>query len=392
MTTAPPITTAVEAPPKKRPEIVIRGKHIPVILPKWSDPRLKLSATIWAITILGLTILRFQLSIPQIAVTVLLCAVIEVVHSYYRDHVLIWPASSLQTGISIAFIWRVAGTEHGDYWSWRGIWLFVLVAVMGMVPKYLIRRANGKHVFNPSNIALAWGLLLIGPSHVFSEHLWWDPLGWRILLAMAVIFGGGYWVLRQVKMIPLATAFLATFLPLIGLWALFGRYYYARWHTGPVGGSFYWVTVALSPEVLIFAFFMITDPQTAPKSSRGRILYGAATGVVAAVLIAIQTTEFAIKVAILTSLLVTCALVPAFEWLAARMEARRHPEVGAAAAAALNAAAPARPGHWLRTSIKRPVAIIIAVIAIAAPLNTALLARDHKIQLIERGLTVRKVQ
>jgi hypothetical protein len=388
MTTAPPIATTVDAPPKK-PEIVVRGKHIPVILPKWSDPRLKLSATIWAITILGLTILRFQVSIPQIAVTVLLCAVIEVVHSYYREHILIWPASSLQTGISIAFIWRVAGTEHGDLWSWRGIWLFVLVAVMGMVPKYVIRRANGKHVFNPSNIALAWGLLLIGPSHVFSEHLWWDPLGWRILLAMAVIFGGAYWVLRQVKMIPLATAFLATFLPIIGLWALLGRYYYARWHTGPVGGSFYWVTVALSPEVLIFAFFMITDPQTAPKSPRGRILYGAATGAVAAVLIGIQTTEFAIKVAILSSLLVTCALVPAFEAMARRMEGRRHPEL---AAAARNASVPAQAGPWLRTEIKRPVAIVVAVIAIAAPLNTALLARDHKIQLIERGLTTRTVQ
>jgi uncharacterized membrane protein YdfJ with MMPL/SSD domain len=110
---------------------------------------------------------------------------------------------------------------------------------------------------------------------------------------------------------------------------------------------------------------------------------------VAAVLIGIQTTEFAIKVAILSSLLVTCALVPAFEAMARRMEGRRHPEL---AAAARNASVPAQAGPWLRTAIKRPVAIVVAVIAIAAPLNTALLARDHKIQLIERGLTTRTVQ
>ena len=128
-TVAPPPFAAAPAA-KPQPSITIRGKKIPVVWPKWSDPRLKLSATIWAITIMGLTILRFQVSIPQIAVTVLLCAVIEVVHSYRREHVLYWPASALQTGISVAFIFRVAGARHGDNWSVRGLQWFVLVALM----------------------------------------------------------------------------------------------------------------------------------------------------------------------------------------------------------------------------------------------------------------------
>ncbi|HTJ74275.1 MAG TPA: RnfABCDGE type electron transport complex subunit D [Acidimicrobiales bacterium] len=385
MTTAPPLAP-VEVAAKKRPEVTIRGKQVPVILPKWSDPRLKLSATIWAITFLGLFVLHFQVSIPQIAVTVLLCGVTEVVMTYRRDHVLVWPASSLQTGISVAFIFRVAGTEHGDWWSLRGIWLFVLVAALSLIPKYVLRH-NNRHIFNPSNIGLAWVLLLIGPSHVFSEHLWWDPLGWRMILAMAVIFGGAFWVLRQVKMIPLALTFLATFFALIALFALFGRTYYATWHPqGPVGGSFYWMTIAMSPELLIFVFFMITDPQTAPKSFEGRLIYAVATATMAALLILVQSTEFGIKVAILSSLVATCAAVPLIDSLGRRIHDRR---MGTAAPVR----APAVPfGRRLVTTLRNPVLAAVLIIGIAAPVNTALLGRDKKIQLIERGLTTRKVQ
>ena len=385
------------------PSLVLRGRRIPVVLPKWGDPRLKLSAIIFALTILGETVLRFQVSIPQIAVCVLLCALIEVAVAFRRQRVLIWPASAIQTGISVAFIFRVGGTRHGELWSVRGIRYFVLVSLLAMLSKYLLRR-NGRHIFNPSNIALAWGLLLVGPSHVFSEHLWWAPLGGPVLISMAVILGGAWWVLRQVKMIPMAAAFVATFSVIIAVFAVSGRHYYATWHDGPVGGSFYWLTIALSPELLIFAFFMITDPQTSPRSPRGRIIYAVATAVLAAGLTGIQTTEFAIKVAILSSLIVTCALVPAIEELSRRIGERRtgspaparsdpHPlgerQAGVPAAARLDQ----RPlGARLLTAARNPVFVAVLVIAVAAPVNTALLSRDKKIPLIERGLIARHVQ
>ncbi len=383
MTTLTP--TPVEALPQKRPEINVRGRSIPVILPKLSDPRLKLSTTIFTLTFLGLTILSFQVSIPQILVCILLSAAIESAVTYRREHVLVWPASAIQTGVSVAFIFRVGGTQHGDYWSFRGIHLFVLVVVLSLLPKYIIRR-NGRHIFNPSNIGLAWALLLIGPSHVFSEHLWWAPLGAPVLIAMAVIFAGAFWVLRQVRMIPTAAAFLATFFVLIGIFAVSGRSYYATWHDGPVGGSFYWLTIALSPELLIFVFFMITDPQTAPRSPQGRIIYAAATAVVAAGLIYVQPTEFGIKVAILSSLLVTCALVPAIERLSRRIQERRSDEPAAPR--------PAMPpvGRRLATAVRNPVLVAVTVIAVAGTANTALLARDKNIVLIERELTPRAVQ
>lgn len=383
MTMAPPLP--VEAMPRPRPEIMIRGRSIPVVLPKLSDVRLKLSATIFTLTLLGLTILNFQVSIPQILTCILLSAVIEATVTYRREHILVWPASAIQTGVSVAFIFRVGGTQHGDYWSFRGIHLFVLVVVLSLLPKYLIRR-NGRHIFNPSNIGLAWALLLIGPSYAFSEHLWWAPLGAPVLVAMAVIFCGAFWVLRQVKMIPTSLTFLGTFFALIGIFALTGRSYSALWHDGPVGGSFYWLTIALSPELLIFVFFMITDPQTAPKLPTARIIYAVATAAVAAGLIYVQPTEFGIKVAILSSLLLTCAFVPTMERLGQRIQDLRAGVPGAE-----------RPiqepaGRRLVAALRSPVLVAVAIIAVGGTLNTALLARDKNIVLIERELTTKPVQ
>ncbi len=363
---------------------MLRGRAVPVVLPKRSDPRLKLSITIITLTVLGMTILNFQVSLPQILVSVLLCALIDIVMAYRRDRVLIWPASGIQTGVSVGFIFRVGGTVHGDVWSLRGLHLFVLVALLSMVPKYVLR-LSGRHVFNPSNIGLAWGLLVIGPSYAFSEHLWWAPLGPAVLLSMAVIFAGGWWVLRQVKMIPMAVTFLSVFGALIGLFTLAGQSYSATWHEGPVSGAFYWSTIALSPELLIFAFFMISDPQTSPRSQLGRKLYAVTVAVVAAALIGIQTTEFGIKVAILSSLVAVCPLVPVFERGAERIEARR-----------TNAPVPtwlSQPiGPALKAAVRSRVLVAVVIIAVAAPLNTALLVRDDQILLIEQGLTGRTVQ
>lgn len=373
--------TTVSSP---SPALVFRGRTIPVVLPKLSDPRLKLSATIAVLTLLGLTVLDFKLSIPQILVTVLLCAVVEIVLTYRQSQILLWPASAIQTGVSVAFIFRVGGTQAHDLWSTRGLGYFALVVALCLIPKHLLRR-NGRHIFNPSNIGIAWGLLLIGPSYVFSEHLWWAPLGVPILVSMAVILGGAWWVLRQVKMLPMAGAFLGTFFVLIAIFSVSGSSYFAVWHDGAVGGSFYWVTVALSPELLIFAFFMITDPQTAPKSPLGRIIYAVATAFVAAALILPQTTEFAIKVAILSSLLVTCALVPQFEKLALWLQRDRSVEPSQSSAR--------EPlGPRIVTALRNPVVAATVVIALAAPINTILLSQDPSIELIERRLTSREVQ
>jgi hypothetical protein len=352
--------------------VAFRGRDIPVVLPKLRDPRLKLSGIILTLTLLGQSILNFKVSMAQILLSILLCALIETSVTLWQENVLLWPASAIQTGVSVTFILRAAGTPHGDLWTLNGIWYFVLAVMLSLGSKYFIR-LGGRHVFNPSNFGIVWCLLLLGANRVFSEHLWWAPFGLRMALTMTVIVGGAAWLLRQVRMIPMALAFLGTFALLIGIFAICGREFTAIWHDGPITGAYYWVNISLSPELLIFVFFMITDPQTSPKSARGRIIFGAGTAVVAAVLILPQSTEFAIKVAILASLTVTCAVVGIVERVAEARQAQ--PE--------------SRPvqGSARLFSVWRPVTLLaVLIVAVAAPINTLRLRSDKQIILIERGL------
>ena len=64
----------------------------------------------------------------------------------------------------------------------------------------------------------------------------------------------------------------------------------------------------MSPEVLIFLFFMITDPKTVPAGRVARLVFAACVALVSTLLIAPQTTEFSAKVALLAGLVVMCAI------------------------------------------------------------------------------------
>ena len=72
-----------------------------------------------------------------------------------------WPASALLTGNGVAFVLRVPGTEHGDWWSLRGWWIFVGTAAVSLLSKYVFKW-RGEHVFNPSNIGLVLCFLVLG--------------------------------------------------------------------------------------------------------------------------------------------------------------------------------------------------------------------------------------
>src|SRR3989442_4006896 len=307
------VTGVAPAPPGGR-TLAIGGRRIPVVLPSRRDPRLRLSAVIFALQVLGQTVLGFKLSIAQILVSIGVCACIDAALTFRRDRVLAWPASGILTGNSVAFILRASGTRHGDWWSLHGVQWFVLACLLSLLSKHLVR-PGGRHLFNPSNIGLVWTLLVIGPGLVFPQYLWWGPLGVPVALALAVILLGGWWVLGSGRMIPMAFPFLVTFAALVGLFAAGGRSFVAIWHDGPLTGAQYWANICLSPELLVFAFFMMSDPQTAPRAARARIVYGAATAAVAAALLSFQSTEFGIKLAILSSLTVTCALAPLMDKL-----------------------------------------------------------------------------
>src|SRR5215217_9650416 len=122
------------------PTLTIRGMPYPVLLPSPRDPRLHLAAVIISLQVLGQVAFEFRLSIAQILVSLLTCAVLEVGIAFRRQHVIMWPASALLTGNGVAFILRVPGTEHGDWWSMHGWWIFAGTAAVSLLSKHVIQR------------------------------------------------------------------------------------------------------------------------------------------------------------------------------------------------------------------------------------------------------------
>jgi Na+-translocating ferredoxin:NAD+ oxidoreductase RnfD subunit len=373
---------------------VVRGQRIPVILPRRGDPRLRLSAVIVTVHVLGQTVLGFKVSIAQILVSIGVGALIEGAVLYRRQHQLVWPASGILTGSGVALILRASGTDNGDWWSLNGIGFFVVAVALSLASKHLIR-PGGRHVFNPSNVGLVWALLVIGPSQVFPQYLWWGPNDWGVAAAYGVIVAGALWILRPVRMMPMVLSFLVPFAVMIGILAAMGQSFVAIWHDGPVEGLSYWLTIALSPELLVFVFFMMSDPQTAPRQPRARVLYGLTTAVVAAGLISFQPTEFGIKLAILSSLTVVCALVPLIEGACRRRSMPRAEVVDGGGGELLELDGVPAPGRtaWRAQvagwagAVRRPVIAAVVIVAVAAPVNTAALAGNDQVMLLERGLT-----
>src|SRR5690242_16008352 len=129
--------------------VAIPGTSYPVVLPKLRDPRLHLAATIISLQVIGQVGFHFRVSIAQILISLGTCAVLEVGIAVRRQQVLMWPASAMLTGNGVAFVLRVPGTRHGDWWSTRGWWIFVATAAVSLLSKHVIVW-RGNHVFNPS--------------------------------------------------------------------------------------------------------------------------------------------------------------------------------------------------------------------------------------------------
>jgi Na+-translocating ferredoxin:NAD+ oxidoreductase RnfD subunit len=291
------------------PSISIRGRAYPVLLPKLSDPRLHLAAVIISLQVLGQVAFDFRLSIAQILVAIGTCALLEVGIAFFRQHVFMWPASAMLTGNGVAFVLRVPGTEHGDWWSMRGWWIFAGTAAISLLSKYAIK-FRGSHIFNPSNFGLVLCFLLLGPEHAEPLDFWWGPMSPWMALALAIIVGGGLAILIRLRLIVIAVAFWVTFAAALAVLMAFGHAFTARWHLGPVTGHYFWWVLVTSPEVLVFLFFMITDPKTTPRSTTGRVVYAVAIGLLGVLLIAPAQTEFWAKVALLGALAIVCAARP----------------------------------------------------------------------------------
>ena len=222
-----------------KPTLRIGGTAYPVLLPTLRDPRLHLASVIVTLQVLGQVAFDFQLSIAQILVSLVTCAVLEVSIAFRRQRVLMWPASALLTGNGVAFVLRVPGTEHGDWWSMNGWWIFAATAAVGLLSKYVIT-FRGRHVFNPSNFGLVLCFVLLGPEHADPLPFWWGPMSIWLALALVLIVGGGLTILSRLRLVGIAVGFWLTFAAGIAVLAATGHEMTAAWHLGPIHGLDLW--------------------------------------------------------------------------------------------------------------------------------------------------------
>src|ERR1700737_297669 len=287
----------------------IRGRDYKVLLPSIRDPRLHVAAVLLTLQALGQTVLGFRLSIAQILACLAAGALIEFVVAFFKDKTIMWPASGLLTGNSTAFILRVPGTLHGQWWSTRGIWIFVGVVALGMATKYLIRW-KGRHIFNPSNVALVLAFAVLGPQRTEPLDLWWVPLGRWMMLTYAILIVGGLVIAWELRLLGLVLGFMFGFAVFvaIAIAPVPDHCMVASWHVTPMCGLDLWKILVTSPEILIFAFFMVPDPRTVPDGPVARVVFGVIVALLAVLLLGPTTLEFWTKTAILASLVIACAL------------------------------------------------------------------------------------
>ena len=145
-----------------------------------------------------------------------------------------------------------------------GLWQHPLAAALAISAKFVLR-VRGRHLWNPANFGVVLALVLF-------PGAWASPGQWGQDLALALWFValGGLVSLRA-RSSDLAWTFLIAFLGLVALRvAWLGQSWAIWWHQLGNGA------------LLLFAFFMISDPMTAPDHPRARLLYACLVALVAA--------------------------------------------------------------------------------------------------------------
>lgn len=150
-------------------------------------------------------------------------------------------------------------------------WVHPLLACVAMSSKYLIRggpTACKSHLLNPANLA-AFAAFAWVPGAWLSPGQW----GSGSLAALWFLALGGL-VTQRISRWDVALSFLATWAALLAL-----RLYLLDYAWNP--GAAMWLQQASNGAVLLFAFFMISDPMTTPQRRGARIAYAVGVALLA---------------------------------------------------------------------------------------------------------------
>jgi len=188
----------------------------------------------------------FSLRPWQIALTFLVGTGAQLLCARARGLERIGLPSALITCLSLSILLRA-----------DNLWAHPLAAAAAIGSKFLIR-VRGKHLFNPGNLGVILGLLLVRGTWT-SPGQWGQDLAWAGWLVCL-----GTIVTRRARRSDISWAFLAFYLgALVTRVVWLGQSPAVFLHQ--VGNG----------SLLLFAFFMISDPMTIPNHERGRMVHAA---------------------------------------------------------------------------------------------------------------------
>jgi Na+-transporting NADH:ubiquinone oxidoreductase subunit NqrB len=167
------------------------------------------------------------------------------------------PLSSLKSSVISSF--SLCLLFRSETW-----WIIIIAAFLSIASKGIFR-VKGKHFFNPVNFGICATILLshqgwISPGQWGSAGYWWFLIGML-----------GFIVITSAHRMETAFAFLATYALLFGYRILV----FQEW---PADFFYHQFT---NGALLLFTFFMITDPASTPSHKKARIVWAMAVGALA---------------------------------------------------------------------------------------------------------------
>ena len=216
------------------------------------DPRYYQIAVLTSLVTFGGLVLDFGIRWQNAVSIVSTALAVQYVGTLYARLPRFDPLSPLITSLSLTLLLR---TDEPA--------IAALAAVIAIGSKFLIRFRN-KHVFNPANVALVTLMLA-------SDHAWISSGQWGSAAIGAFSLAClGFLVLTRAKRAETTVAFLVIYAGL-----LYGR---ALWLGDPLAIPLHQLQ---NGALLIFAFFMISDPKTTPDTAWGRVLFAAFVAILA---------------------------------------------------------------------------------------------------------------
>jgi enediyne biosynthesis protein E5 len=209
------------------------------------DPRYYQIAVLSSLLIYGVGRLGFDVSLLQIVILLGSVLITQFLCGKLTATAAFDPRSALISGLSLCLLLRANSPL-----------LLIVTAVITIASKFIFRWKR-KHIFNPTNFGIVAMIVL-------TEAVWVSPGQWGSKLYFAFLMAclGGLVIHRAMRS-DVSYAFLFSYVAI-----LFGR---AFWLGDPWAIP---LKQLQSGALLLFTFFMISDPKTTPDSRPGRVIFG----------------------------------------------------------------------------------------------------------------------